>query len=144
MSIFNILYASLIGAAAMSIFTYSLSAALSRQFKQPVLLEKFLDMEDIRLPHIVKRILTWFAHISMGLVLGIIYYYVTPENYLDTWKAALIYGILGAGFGIFVWALLLKYYQYEFKIDYSGFMLHLFFAHLIFAFATIASLKYLI
>lgn len=80
MSIIEILYASLFGAAAMSIFTYSLSALLSRQFRQPVLLEKFLDIEDIRLPHFVKRILTWFAHILMGVILGIIYFYVTPEN----------------------------------------------------------------
>ena len=44
MSIIEILYASLFGAAAMSIFTYSLSALLSRQFRQPELLEKFLDI----------------------------------------------------------------------------------------------------
>lgn len=144
MSIIEILYASLFGAAAVSIFTYSLSALLSRQFRQPVLLEKFLDIEHIRLPHIVKRILTWFAHISMGVILGIIYFYVTPEKYIYTWKAALLFGILGAAFGIFVWALLLKCYRYEFKIDYNGFMIHLFFAHLIFAFAIIASLIYLI
>ena len=128
----------------MSIFTYSLSALLSRQFRQPVLLEKFLNIENIHLSHIVKRILTWVAHISMGVILGIIYFYVTREKYIYTWKAALLFGLLGAAFGMFVWALLLKHYRYEFKIDYSGFMIHLFFAHIIFAFATIASLKYLI
>ena len=134
MDIVKILLATLTGTTLMTAFSYLVSEAYNKLFKEPVLLQIMLRLLHVEANDNTRLVLGWLIHYIIGLffVLG----YEVAWNHFDieiTWISALIFGAISGILGIIGWIIIFSLPSKKPRVHFAEYYLQLFFAHLIFA-----------
>lgn len=129
----QILIATIVATSAMTLFSYILSATARELYKEPVLLTYILSSLKIEVSPPVKTFLAWSLHYLIGLIFVLIYHYLWLYNIVEmSWPAAFVLGAASGIVGILGWILLFKIVPQEPNLDFKGYYVQLFFAHIIF------------
>lgn len=131
--ILNIFLTFFLATSAMSLFSYLISVSFRELFKEWVLLSYALTSLNITLSKNTKMVLGWLIHYIIGLLFVIGYHLIWSNGIMEkTWTSALILGAISGIIGIVSWVMIFKISKYVPNIDFKGYYLQLFFAHVIF------------
>lgn len=144
MDFLKIFLAALVGVIVMTLFSYTISTAFRKLFKEPVLLNLLLDRAGIvRISDVHKNMLGWILHFFIGLIFVILYDRIWAWTTLEpSWINGLIFGVVNGIVGMPGWWLLFKIHPNEPKIDFKNYSWHLFIAHILFALGATAVYLY--
>lgn len=132
--IFQIIIVSIAATSSMTLFSYVISAQYRELYKEPLLLTYLLRNFKIKLSTASKNALSWLIHYAIGVIFVAIYHYFWAYNILQlSFLHALLLGIASGIAGIISWTILFKISHYHPAIDYKGYYIQLFAAHIIFA-----------
>lgn len=138
-TILQILISSIAATSAMTLFSYAVSASARELYKEPVLLSYVLSHLHLEATPSVKNILAWVLHYIIGLGFVVAYHFLWVYNILElTWQIGILLGAISGIIGIITWFILFKMVAQKPNIDYNGYYLQLFAAHLIFGFIAYA------
>ncbi|MES2575352.1 MAG: hypothetical protein V4572_10445 [Bacteroidota bacterium] len=129
----QIVISSIVATSVMTLFSYIISASFRELYKEPVLLGYCLTTFNLSISKNLKIILGWVLHYIIGVLFVIGYHLVWINDVmLQNWISALILGAVSGLIGILSWIIIFKISKYKPKIDFKGYYLQLFFAHVIF------------
>jgi hypothetical protein len=129
----QILIATIAGTSLMTLFSYVVSASARELYKEPVLLTYLLSSLKIEVSPQIKTFLAWLLHYIIGLLFVVVYHYLWVHDIVGmSWSAALVLGAASGIIGILGWILLFKTVPQKPNIDFKGYYVQLFFAHIIF------------
>lgn len=129
----QILIASIAATSAMTLFSYIISKSFRELYKEPVLLTFILSKLNLDLSIKTKTILAWLLHYFIGLIFVIIYHILWFYNILRlSLLSALLLGAISGIIGIISWMFMFKITDHKPQIDFKGYYIQLFFAHIIF------------
>lgn len=132
--IFQIIIVAIAATSTMTLFSYAVSASFREIYKEPLLLSYLLHNFKINLSNVSKNILGWLIHYGIGVLFVIVYHYFWVHNILEiSFLHALLLGIGSGIIGIISWMIFFKLSHYQPRIDFKGFYIQLFIAHIIFA-----------
>ena len=132
--VFQIIIVSIAATSSMTLFSYAVSAQYRELYKEPLLLTYLLRNFKINLSMVTKNTLSWLIHYAIGVLFVTIYYYFWARNLFQlNFLHALLLGVASGIAGIVSWMILFKISLYRPKIDYKGYYIQLFIAHIIFA-----------
>lgn len=121
----------------MTLFSYAVSAAAREIYKEPLLLTYVLSFLRTEVSLNVKSILAWVIHYLIGVLFVIGYHLLWDNGIMQvSWLSTLILGVCIGLIGIFGWMILFNIIPKKPAIDYKGYYLQLFIAHLIFSATT--------
>lgn len=137
MDVATILIATLAATSLMTAFSYLISEGFRKLYKEPVLLEYLIARWHLGLSGAGKTIVAWIIHYIIGLIFVLVYYFLWKHNLYElTWLSGLFFGIIIGFVGIAGWEIMFALTKYEPTIDFKGYYLQLFFAHVIFGITT--------
>lgn len=118
----------------MTWFSYAMSRNFRELYKEPVLLAYAIDKIGINLSARAARIWGWLSHYLIGF-LFVVGYHLLWLNYPELMSpiGVLVLGAVSGIIGILSWVLIFKMTQYQPQIDFKGYYIQLFFAHMIFS-----------
>lgn len=132
--IFQIIIVSIAATSTMTLFSYAVSLKFREIYKEPVLLTYLMHNFNINLSKSSKNTLSWLIHYGIGVAFVSIYHYFWTHNILElTFLHGLLLGVASGITGIISWMILFKISRYQPSIDYKGYYIQLFIAHVIFA-----------
>lgn len=145
MIIAAILLGTLVATSLMTAFSYLISEAFRELYKEPVLLQFLMTRFDFNLSPRQKTIAGWIVHYAIGLFFVIAWYILWRVGLFElTWLSGLVYGCVIGIIGIGGWVSMFMLADYKPTIDFKGYYLQLFFAHIIFGLATWAVFEWLL
>lgn len=137
MEIVAILLATFIATSLMTAFSYLITETFKELYKEPVLLQYLMTRFEFNLSVKEKTVAGWIVHYTIGLLFVIAYYVLWKLGlYNLTWLSGLIYGCVIGIIGIGGWVFMFILADYKPSIDFKGYYLQLFFAHIVFGLAT--------
>jgi hypothetical protein len=143
MDIFTILQLVIVSFAAtsaMTLFSYAISEGFRELYKEPVLLTFLLKQMKLELSVEKKKILAWLIHYIIGLLFVIGYHLLWINNVLEiSVLNALLLGAICGIIGILGWVIMFKIAKYKPAIDFKGYYIQLFFAHVVFGLVAAAT-----
>ncbi|GGF05254.1 hypothetical protein GCM10011518_13060 [Flavobacterium limi] len=117
----------------MTLFSYTISAGFRELYKEPVLLTFLLTQLKIDVSIKTKATLAWLLHYFIGFIFVVIYHILWVNNILKlSFLNAFLLGSISGIIGIAGWMILFRLADYKPKIDFKGYYIQLFFAHIIF------------
>ncbi|UWY28062.1 hypothetical protein N4T20_20365 [Flavobacterium sp. TR2] len=120
--------------SAMTWFSYAMSQNFRELYKEPVLLSFALRKTNISLSEKLQKTWGWLIHYSIGFLFVMGYHIVWVKNILPISPlSALILGVISGVIGILSWIFIFKMTDHQPPIDFKGYYIQLFFAHIIFA-----------
>lgn len=129
----QLLAISVIATAAMTWFSYFMSKQFQELYKEPVLLSFVLSKLKMETSVKSEKILGWFLHFLIGFLFVLAYYFLWVNDILPiSILSALLLGAISGIIGIISWMFIFKISNHQPRIDFKGYYLQLFFAHLIF------------
>ncbi|KQW99599.1 hypothetical protein [Flavobacterium sp. Root420] len=129
----QILITTIAATSLMTLFSYVVSASARELYKEPVLLTYLLSSLKIEVSPQIKTFLAWLLHYIIGLLFVLIYHYLWVYDLVEmSWPAAFVLGAASGVIGIFGWILLFKIVPQKPNINFKGYYVQLFFAHIIF------------
>lgn len=144
MDIVTILLATLVATSSMTAFSYLISETFRELYKEPVLLQFLMIRFNFNLSPKEKAIAGWVIHYTIGLLFVIAWYILLKLCLFGlSWLSGLIYGIVIGIVGIGGWVIMFILANYTPRIDFKGYYLQLFFAHIVFGMATWAVFEWL-
>jgi riboflavin transporter FmnP len=145
MDFVKIILATLLGTTVMTLFSYIISEAFRKLFKEPVLLNILIDRAGIAEIHDSrKNIIGWVLHFLVGLLFVIIYDRIWAWTTLEpSWTTGLIFGAVSGLVGIGAWMTMFAIHPREPRIHFKEYYLQLFFAHILFGLGATAVYLYL-
>ncbi|RZJ34438.1 MAG: hypothetical protein EOO51_09525 [Flavobacterium sp.] len=134
MEIVKILVATLAGTSTMTAFSYIVSEAFQKLFKEPVLLAIIMKKLRVDASAKTKTVLAWLLHYFIGLLFVLSYelawnYFNIPQS----WLVGCIFGCISGIIGILGWMLIFRIPGKPPNVHFSEYYLQLFFAHVVFA-----------
>ena len=141
MDFIRIILATLLGTTLMTIFSYLISNLFNKLYKEPILLNYLLHYLGINMRDSAKRISGWVIHYIIGFVFVIGYDLLWQYKIQFSWLSGIIFGMISGIIGIISWMLMFKVPDDKPKIDYKGYYIQLFFAHIIFAIGVVIIYK---
>ncbi|HSD07989.1 hypothetical protein [Flavobacterium sp.] len=132
-SFFQILIASIVATSAMTLFSYAVSESFRELYKEPVLLTFILKSINIEVSDKSKKIIAWLLHYAIGFGFVLAYHFLWSHNILTiSIVNAFLLGAISGIIGIIGWVIMFKVSNFKPSIDFKGYYLQLFFAHVIF------------
>jgi hypothetical protein len=132
--IFQLIIVSIAATSTMTLFSYAVSASFREIYKEPLLLRYLMHNYKINLSNASKNTLSWLTHYGIGMLFVTVYHYFWARNLLQlSILHALLLGIASGIIGILSWMVFFKISHYQPLINFRGFYIHLFVAHIIFA-----------
>jgi hypothetical protein len=129
----KIIFSGITGTSLMTLFSYAVSGAGKKNFKEPELLAA---LEKTALTDAIKALALpagWGTHYSIGIVWAAVYEYFWQKKLMKrTVKNGLILGGLSGLTGIAIWKLTFKIHPDPPRIDFRKFYIQLLIAHLIY------------
>lgn len=117
----------------MTLFSYVVSASARELYKEPVLLTYILTMFGMEVSSGLKIILAWILHYLIGLAFVVAYHYLWVYNVLEiSLPVAFLLGSISGIIGILGWVMMFAVTPKKPNIDFKGYYLQLFVAHVIF------------
>lgn len=130
----------IVATSVMTLFSYIISVSFRELYKEPVLLSYCLTSLDISLSKGVKTALAWLIHYAIGFLFVLGYHLIWKNGIMEkSWISALILGAISGIIGIMGWVIIFKISKHEPNIDFKGYYLQLFFAHVIFGLAALTA-----
>lgn len=143
MRLLRITIAAFVGTSFMTAFSYSISEARKKQFREPELLNKLV--RRFPLPGISpadKAVTGWVLHYAVGILFTAIFDMVWQKSIMKVnTKSGLILGAIFGLFGISAWTLTFKFHPNPPNTDLKEFFKQLFIAHLIFGYFAMLGYK---
>ncbi|RZJ51462.1 MAG: hypothetical protein EOO44_14575 [Flavobacterium sp.] len=139
-TILQLVIVSFTATSAMTLFSYAISEGFRELYKEPVLLTFLLKQMKLELSVEKKKILAWLIHYIIGLLFVIGYHLLWINNVLEisVLNAVLLGAICGI-IGILGWVIMFKIAKYKPAIDFKGYYIQLFFAHVVFGLVAAAT-----
>lgn len=129
----QILIATIAATSAMTLFSYAVSASARELYKEPVLLTYVLSSLKVDVSPQTKTFLAWLLHYLIGLFFVLSYHFLWAHDVIEiSWRAGLVLGAASGIVGILGWIILFKIVDQKPNIDFKGYYVQLFFAHIIF------------
>lgn len=129
----QILIATIAATSAMTLFSYAVSASARELYKEPVLLTYVLSSLKVDVSPQTKTFLAWLLHYLIGLFFVLSYHFLWAHDVIEiSWRAGLVLGAASGIVGILGWIILFKIVNQKPNIDFKGYYVQLFFAHIIF------------
>lgn len=142
MDIGIILLATVAATSLMTAFSYMVSKAFRELYKEPLLLQYLMTRFKLGIKGTMKVIAGWALHYFIELLFVLIFHFLWKADFVEiTWLAGLIYGMIIGIIGIAGWVVMFKLSNYQPRIDFKGYYLQLFIAHMIFAITIILVYK---
>lgn len=147
MDFYTLIQITIVSAAAtsiMTLFSYIMSAQFRELYKEPVLLTLILVKTKLQTSIQTKQVLAWLLHYLIGFAFVLSFHLLWVNGFVDLSiiNGFLLGSIIGT-IGIIGWVFIFKIADYKPKIDFKGYYLQLFFAHVLFALTTIIAYRYL-
>lgn len=137
---FQILLVSIAATSAMTLFSYAISASFRELYKEPVLLAFVFQKIRLQITASSKTVLGWLTHYIIGFLFVLSYHFVWIKDILKiVFMDTLLLGIISGIIGIVSWMFIFKATHYQPRIDFKGYYIQLFFAHIIFALTATAT-----
>jgi hypothetical protein len=134
----KILVAAVFSTSVMTAFSYILSAAFRKLYKEPLLLQFLMTVWGFELSPVAKQITGWLVHYLIGLFFVIIFHLGLHAGcYGVNGLTGLVFGVIIGSIGMMGWAVMFALSDHRPKIHFSEYYIQLFFAHLVFAAGTI-------
>ncbi|HET6557930.1 MAG TPA: hypothetical protein VFG54_11490 [Prolixibacteraceae bacterium] len=134
MEIGMILLATVAATSLMTAFSYLVSEAFRELYKEPLLLQYLMTRFNLGIKDTKKVIAGWTLHYFIGLIFVLLFHFLWKEGFLEiTWLTGVIYGAIIGIMGIAGWVVMFILSDYKPCIDFKGYYLQLFVAHMIFA-----------
>ncbi|SHG29642.1 hypothetical protein [Flavobacterium defluvii] len=132
--IIQLLLVSIVATSAMTWFSYAVSNAFRELYKEPVLLSYAINKMKIDFSAQSKKNWGWLLHYVIGFLFVLGYHIIWAKGMLPISPlSALILGAVSGVIGIFSWIIIFKMTHHQPPIDFKGYYIQLFFAHVIFA-----------
>jgi len=139
-TLIQIIIVAIVATSAMTLFSYVVSASFRELYKEPVLLTYVLGKTNLELSLQTKKKLAWLLHYIIGFIFVLIYHFLWIKAILSlSITNGLLLGTASGIIGIIGWLLIFKIADYKPKIDFKGYYLQLFFAHIIFGLVATAT-----
>ncbi len=134
MDILKMIFATLVGTSMMTAFSYLLSEAFKKLFKEPVLLQYIMRLLHFDIGKIGRWIAGWAIHYFIGFlfILGYEFALRTFDLEFDL-IMAMIFGAASGILGIIGWMIIFSLPSDDPKVNYRSYYIQLFIAHIIFA-----------
>ncbi|PIF34405.1 hypothetical protein CLU81_5045 [Flavobacterium sp. 9] len=130
----QLLTVSIIATAAMTWFSYFMSKQFQELYKEPVLLSFVLSKFKMKSSVKPEKTIGWLLHFLIGYLFVLAYHFLWVRDILPiSILSALLLGAISGIIGIIGWMFIFKISNHQPHIDFKGYYLQLFFAHLIFA-----------
>jgi len=140
--ILQIILATIAATSVMTLFSYAVSASARELYKEPVLLTYVLTFLDIEVSIPVKTVLAWILHYLIGLAFVVSYHFLWMYDILEmSWQIALLLGAISGIIGILGWVIMFGLIPKKPNIDFKGYYIQLFLAHVIFGIVAFAVYK---
>ena len=131
--LFQILITTIAATSAMTLFSYVVSASARELYKEPVLLTYILSSIKMEVSPLTKTVLAWLLHYVIGLAFVVAYHFLWVHDVVEmSWPVALVMGAISGIIGILGWMVMFKMVPQKPNIDFKGYYVQLFFAHIIF------------
>lgn len=131
--IIQLILVSIAATSAMTFFSYTMSKSFQELYKEPVLLTFALSKLKLDLSEKTKKTLAWLIHYFIGLLFVIGYHILWSKAILEISPfSAIVLGAASGIIGILSWMLIFKMTNHQPKIDFKGYYIQLFFAHVVF------------
>lgn len=132
--ILQLLLVSVGATSAMTWFSYAMSKNFRELYKEPVLLAFALEKMNLNRSEQTKKTWGWLLHYAIGFLFVIGYHIIWVKDIIAISPlGALLLGVISGVVGIISWVLIFKITHHQPPIDFKGYYIQLFFAHIIFA-----------
>lgn len=132
-TVLQILISSIAATSIMTLFSYAVSASAREVYKEPVLLTYILHTFHLDISSTSKTILGWVLHYLIGLCFVILYHVIWIYEFVEiSWKVSILLGAVSGIIGIISWIILFEIVPQKPNIDFRGYYIQLFVAHIIF------------
>ncbi|TYP75093.1 hypothetical protein [Aquimarina intermedia] len=135
MKIFVFLLAWFMSVVAMSSFSTLMGHIFDSEFREEIILSKLISGNSFnQKDHSVYSILGWFIHFLVGGLFLYVYAIIWEWNLanLPLWETIVFGSVIGF-LGIIGWSITFKIYHDPPKINFKGYYIQLFFAHIVFS-----------
>jgi len=133
-----ILATSLAATIMMWAFSSLISEGFRKIYKEPLLLQYLITHSRFRIYGLKKKIASWIIHYLIGVFFVMIYFALwRTKLFAIDWISGLVFGLVIGAIGITGWEIMHHVTGYPPSIDFKGFHLQQFFAHIIFGLTTI-------
>ena len=130
----QIIISGIAATTVMTLFSYVVSGSTRELYKEPVLLTFILSSLKIEVSARTKIFLGWFLHYVIGTAFVLVYHVLWFYDIAEvSWLLALLFGAISGLIGIIGWILMFEIIPTKPNIDFDGYYLQLFVAHIIFA-----------
>ncbi|KAF2517148.1 hypothetical protein [Flavobacterium foetidum] len=131
--ILQIFAAAFAATTVMTMFSYAVSKSAREIYKEPVLLAYVLKSVQLKSATMVHFIMGWILHYLIGLGFVVAYHILWQHNIVAfNWIGAYLLGAISGVIGIIGWVILFSLQKQQPNIDFKGYYIQLFFAHVIF------------
>lgn len=135
MRLLRVLLAGIAGTTAMTAFSYAMSTAENKQFREPELLNALVKRLKTR-PDIKKKHLNvegWLMHYMVGLLFSSVYDQVWQKTSINpSFLKSMVMGVTTGVFGISIWYGTFKLHPNPPKVHFKEYYAQLLIAHAIF------------
>jgi len=130
----QLIVVSIAATSAMTLFSYAVSASFRELYKEPVLLNLVMSKIQSKPATEFKTVPGWVLHYIIGFLFVLAYHFIWMHDILPiSALAALLLGAASGIIGIISWVFIFKMSHHEPPIDFKGYYIQLFAAHVIFA-----------
>ncbi len=135
----EIITAAVIGTSAMTLFSYIIASFTDQPYKEPLLLAFVLERFHMQKGY-GSNILGWTLHYLIG-ILFVIPFHIMLKTGLEitNYTGAVLFGSTIGFAGIVGWIILFSIFRTKPVMNYIGYYVQLFVAHLVFAFGVVAA-----
>ncbi|WP_276167372.1 hypothetical protein [Zobellia alginiliquefaciens] len=139
----RILLCSIAGTSLMTIYSYRKSKKQREQFREPLLLGKFIrDTAPEKIPLSTAARLGWVAHYAIGAFFNMAYDRFWKNSALRPGAASgLLLGVPSGLLGMAAWCTALKGHPNPPRTDFQKYIRHLFKAHIVFGVSSAVTYK---
>jgi hypothetical protein len=130
---FQVLLVSIAATSCMTLFSYVMAASFKELYKEPVLLTFLFRRMNFQISSQSKIILGWLSHYIIGFFFVLAYHFIWNHIFLDiSITNTLLLGVISGIIGVINWMFIFRITKHEPPIDFRGYYIQLFFAHIIF------------
>jgi hypothetical protein len=131
----KIVLAGTVGTSAMTIYSYLVSSARNKNFREPALLAEMIQKINPSIRKSDAQTIGWIVHYGVGVFFASVYHYLLKHKTGNVKTGAIVGGITGMA-GVSIWQLLFLLHPRPPQTDYTKFYGQLMIGHIIFGIVT--------
>lgn len=129
----KVLISAIVGTSAMTIFSYLVSEAKNKNFKEPEVLAQLAERLPTKVSKETAHLSGWSMHYAIGLAFVIMYIiYMEQTKTKSSWSSGMLLGLISGGVGIGAWKLMFEGHPNPPAKNLKSYFGHLLLAHLVF------------